>query len=289
MTDEDVWKLFTALKKAGVLEPKEGIDEATVAIYRQVFEANGVTYDDLGPAVGKYLTHADNNFWPTPGVFLRVSRLLQTPEQQTEKAWSELWRIVKTVGRYPEAGHEDRALNQAILTCGGIQRFCDQSEEEINYLKAEFRSAYQGALRRAPEDLPETWAGEVNRLNNIAGRQSNDERILIQYHQPVAQLAYDPKSEVLQIENSLHGREGIDRTPAMDPEQAKLTFKALLGAAKLKSDAEKTQREETRKNYEERMQTVLHENAAKRIRKKRKPEQCPPSLGGSMGREGIDA
>ena len=262
MTDEDVLKLFTALKKAGVLEPKEGIDEATVAIYRQVFEANGVTYDDLGPAVGKYLTHADNNFWPTPGVFLRVSKLLETSEQQTEKAWSELWRIVKTVGRYPEAGHEDRALNQAILTCGGIQRFCDQSEEEINFLKAEFRSAYQGALRRAPEDLPETWAGEVNRLNNIAGRQSHDERILIQYHQPVAQLGYDPKSDLQLI--------GSDRTPAMDPEQAKSTFKALLGAAKLKSDAEKTKREEARIAYEERMQTVLHENAARRIRKKRK-------------------
>ena len=261
MTDKDIFQLFTALMKAGVLEPKDGIDESTVAIYRQVFEANGITVADLGPAVGKYLTHADNNFWPTPGVFLRVSKLLETSEQQTEKAWSELWRIVKTVGRYPEAGHEDRALNQAILTCGGIQRFCDQDEEQINFLKAEFRSAYQGALRRAPEDLPECWAGEVNRLNNIAGRQSHDERILISYHQPVAQLGYDPKSGLEQI--------GSDRIPAMEPKEAEATFKALIGAAKLKSDAEKTKREEARKAYEDRMQTLLHENAAKRIRRKR--------------------
>lgn len=260
MNEQAILQLLKQLE-ANYPPPPKGITEEVIQSWILVFQAKGIEAHQLPQALGQFLA-SEERFFPTPGVFLSVAKLTENSDQQTEKAWSELWRIVKTVGRYPEAGHEDRALNQAILTCGGIQRFCDQSEEEINFLKAEFRSAYQGALRRAPEDLPETWAGEVNRLNNIAGRQSNDERILISYHQPVAQLGYDPKSDQLQI--------GSDRIPAMDPEQAKSTFKALLGAAKLKSDAEKTQREEARKDYEERMQTVLHENAARRIRKKRK-------------------
>lgn len=166
MLDEDVFATgLAALARAlgGTVDP-----EMTELYY--------VALGDLDEASWKRATVRalrELKFFPKPAE-LRALAGEHTAGERAIAAWMEATNAARSVGSYRSVAFEDVAINAAIRSMGGWERFCGADAEDLErFERPRFLAAYGGFARSVPADFAKPLAGREER----AGRITEPKRI----------------------------------------------------------------------------------------------------------------
>lgn len=91
-----------------------------------------------------------------------------TAAERAIAAWMEATAAARSVGSYRSVAFEDAAINAAIRSMGGWERFCAADADELErFERPRFLAAYAGFARSVPAAYAEHLPGREERAGRI--------------------------------------------------------------------------------------------------------------------------
>ncbi len=97
-------------------------------------------------------------------------------EDRAALAWAKVLGAVRRIGPYASIVFDDPLIHAALDACGGFQRLCDSSSDDMPFRAKEFEARYRGYIaRRVTPPYPPRVIGITEAYNRAHGFEADIE------------------------------------------------------------------------------------------------------------------
>ena len=121
-------------------------------------------------------------------------------------AWNKVVEGIKRVGSHSDIIFDDPIIHVVVRDMGGWVQICGVSNKELPFKGNEFKTLYEGHLKRGIDSHPPRLLGTANAENRRLGvdpEEKFDEVVMFGNHEQAARVAHDGAAKRLTVHRNV--------------------------------------------------------------------------------------